>query len=304
MGEVTRGFIQIGAFMWLKVFFILLFIQSPIGFGKDYFIKKGNHFANGTINLNNWFMGTKFEFKAAFNSSNIYTLPSSEQADSNKLFGFSDCRTWAQESSARFGWRWYNNRLEITAVSHYDGRWHLIEFLGVAELNKVYDFKIELSEDKSQYLFTFNHGKTFAMKRDCSQNSMLGYFLYPYFGGSEVAPHDMTVSVWTKEKANFAMEKAGPNPLKAGEKLHIQLRVGEPMDIEFQVFNLLGQIVYKSEEQSFDGMEEVQTYDLYIPHHLSSGIYLIRPVALRAGDFLPGYVVGSGGDSYKLVFMK
>jgi hypothetical protein len=290
--------------MWFKFFIILIFIQSPALFGKDYFIRKGHQFADGTLNLNRWFVGDKFEFKAAFNSSNIYTLPEHEQADHNKLFGLSDCKQRHYESSARFGWRWYNNRLEVTAITHRNGTWHLHEIMGVAELNKVYNFKIEISENKAFYIYTFNNGTPVKMKRDCADQTMLGYFLYPYFGGNVVAPQDMTVSVWTKEKANFAMEKAGPNPLKAGEKLRVQLRVGEPMDIEFQVYNLLGQKVYQSESIAFDGMEDLQFYDLYIPHHLSSGVYLIRPVAVDGSSFLPGYVVGSGGDSYKLVFTK
>lgn len=284
--------------IWLFLF------STNAALAKDYFIRQGRQFADGTINLKHWFMGNKFEFKAAFNASNMYTLPENEQADSNKLFGFSDCRNWAQESSARFGWRWYNNRLEITAVSHFDGRWHLTEFLGVAELNKVYDFKIELSEDKAHYLFTFNHGKTFAMKRDCTQNSMFGYFLYPFFGGSEKAPHDMRVSVWTEEKANFAIEKAGPNPLKSGEKLRLQLRIGDSMDIKFELFNVIGQLVYLTEPISFHAQDEAQIFELSIPSHLSSGVYFLRPVASSYEQDLPGYVVGGGGDSYKLVFLN
>jgi hypothetical protein len=120
----------------------------------------------------------------------------------------------------------------------------------------------------------------FAMKRDCSDESMFGYFLYPFFGGSEVAPQDMTVSVWTREKANFAMEKAGPNPLKAGEKLRVQLRVGEPMEIEFQIYNLIGQLVYKTYSIAFDENPELQLYELNVPFDLSSGIYFIRPAAV------------------------
>jgi hypothetical protein len=120
----------------------------------------------------------------------------------------------------------------------------------------------------------------FAMKRDCSDESMFGYFLYPFFGGSEVAPQDMTVSVWTREKANFAMEKSGPNPLKAGEKLRVQLRVGEPMEIEFQIYNLIGQLVYKTYSIAFDENPELQLYELNVPFDLSSGIYFIRPAAV------------------------
>ena len=287
-----------------SLLFLLTLASPPESLAKDYHIRKGRQFADGTLNLNHWFMGQKFEFKAAFNESNIYTLPASEQADSNKLFGFSDCKTWAQESSARFGWRWLNNRIEITAVSHYDGRWHLDETLGVAELNKVYDFKIELSEDKSHYLFTFNKTKTVSMKRDCSDDSMLGYYLYPFFGGSEKSPKDMVVSVWEKPHANFVLQKVGPNPLKAGDPLKLQLLVGESMDIKFEVFNMIGQLVYKTEPIHFESSEESQDYTLHLPAHYSSGMYLIRPMAMLDPEPLPGFVVGSGGDSFKLLYMK
>ena len=289
----------------LSSLLVLMTLASPVqSQAKDYHIQKGQNFADGTLNLNHWFMGEKFEFKAAFNQTNIYTLPASEQADSNKLFGFSDCKTWAQESSARFGWRWLNDRIEITAVSHYDGTWHLNEIVGVAELNKVYDFKIELSEDKTQYLFTFNKTKTISMKRDCSDDSMLGYYLYPYFGGSEKSPQDMVVSVWEKPHANFVLQKAGPNPVKAGEPLKLQLLVGESMDIKFEVFNIIGQMVYKTDRIHFDSSEESQDYILQLPAHYSSGIYLVRPMAMLDPNPLPGYVVGSGGDSLKLLYLK
>ncbi len=291
----------------LKKILLLLLLTlgySSTVFGVDYFIRKGHQFADGTYNVNKWFMGTKLKFKAAFNSSNMYTIKHGQQRDSNKLFGISDCRNWAGESSARFGWRWYKNRLEITAISHYDGTWHVTESLGGAELNRVYDFTIELSEDKTQYLFTFNNEKTFAMKRDCSQNSMLGYFLYPFFGGSEVSPQDMTLSVWTEEKSNFAMEMAGPNPLNSGSSLNVKMRVGTPMNIEFQMYNMIGQLVYKTPPVFFDASEERQAYELSIPNDLSSGMYLIRPLAHGENSLVPGYVVGSGGESYKLIYLK
>jgi hypothetical protein len=248
--------------------------------------------------------GEKFEFKAAFNETNIYTLPASEQADSNKLFGFSDCKTLAQESSARFGWRWYNNRLEILAVSHYDGRWHLHEIVGVAELNKVYDFKIELSQDKTQYIFTFNNSNPISMKRDCSDDTMLDYYLYPYFGGSEKSPRDMVVSVWEDPHANFALQKVGPNPLKAGDPLNLQMLVGEPMDIKFELFDMLGRQVYRTESIHFDSSDESQQYTLNIPGHFSSGMYLLRLMGMLNPFPMPGYVVGGGRRCIQVNLLK
>ncbi len=76
------------------------------------------------------------------------------------------------------------------------------------------------------------------------------------------------------------------------------------MDIQFEVYNLIGQKVYQSAPIAFDAMEEAQLFDLHLPHDLSSGMYLVRPMEVNGDKTRPGHVVGSGGDSYKLVFMK
>ncbi len=273
-------------------------------FGKDYLIRQGHQFADGTMNLNRWFLGNRFRFKAAFNESNIYRLSGEEQADSNKLFGFSDCKKTGVESSARFGWRWFNNRLEITAVTHRDGDWHLHQIMGVAELNRVYDFEIELGDDKAFYLYRFNHGPPVRVLRDCMDESMFGYLLYPFFGGSEKSPQNMTVSVWDQPHANFVVERAGPNPLIAGSPLSLQLRVGEPLQVKFEVYTTAGQLVHSTQPIRFEALDEVQVYSLDLPGQLSSGIYFIRPMGILDPEPLPGYVVGGGGNSYELIYLK
>lgn len=283
---------------------LLIPVLSPPVHAEVFHISQGRQFADGTINLRRWFFGTKLEFKAAFNESNIYTLPGDEQADSNKLFGFADCASYAGESSARFGWRWYKDRLEITAVTHYDGTWHLHQIMGVAELNRVYDFEIELSADKSHYLYTFNHGVPVAMKRDCQADQMLGYFLYPFFGGSEKAPQDMTVSVWTEPKANLVLEKAGPNPLISGQPLRTRLRVGEPMRVQFQLFDVAGRRVHETAPTELQPSSEPVDLEVPVPVGLASAVYFLRPVQLRDSDELPAYVLGDGGDSFKLLILR
>jgi hypothetical protein len=283
---------------------ILFWIGPLDAFGKEYLIREGHQFADGTMNLNRWFMGRKLKFKAAFNESNIYKLPRGEQADSNKLFGFSDCKSTAVQSSARFGWRWFNNRLEITAVTHRDGDWHLHQIMGVAELNRVYDFEIELSEDKAFYHYKFDHGPAVRVLRDCMDESMFGYLLFPFFGGSEKSPQDMTVSVWDRPHANFVLEKVGPNPLIAGNPLSLQLRVGESMQVRFEIYTAVGQLAHSTQPIRFEALDDLQEYSLELPGNLSSGIYFIRPMAILTPEPLPGYVVGGGGNSYELIYLK
>lgn len=92
--------------------------------------------------------------------------------------------------------------------------------------------------------------------------------------------------------------------MKAGDPLKLQLLVGESMDIKFEVFNIVGQIVYKTEAIHFEASDDTQEYMLNLPAHYSSGMYLIRPMAVLDPNPLPGFVVGSGGESYKLLYMK
>ncbi len=271
---------------------------------REYHISKGNHFVDGFMFGHEVFLGSKLEFKAAFNETNIYTLPGIEQLDVNKLYGVSDCGRHHFETSPRFGWRWYNNRLEILAVSHWGGTWHLSEVMGVAELNRVYDFKIELSPDKMHYLYTFNHGTPVMMERGCDASEMFGYLLEPYFGGSEASPRDMHLSVWKADRGNFAVEKFGPNPLPEGDPLKLWLRVPSPMKIQFEVFSLTGQLVYFVPAVEFDGSDDAQEYSIPIPPGLSSGLYLVRPSAEWEGDLLPGYLAGTSGEALKIIYLR
>jgi hypothetical protein len=59
------------------------------------------------------------------------------------------------------------------------------------ELNKAYTYEIQLQDNK--YMFLLN-GNTVELPRHCSGKGE-GYQLYPYFGGDEVAPHDITIKI-------------------------------------------------------------------------------------------------------------
>ncbi len=270
---------------------------------KEYRILKGNHHADETLSNMGVFLGKSLEFSASFNETNIYTLPGIEQADVNKLYGVSDCGRHHMEASARFGWRWYQGRLEVLGFTHADGSWKFSEVLGVAELGKVYSFKIELSPDRRYYVYTFNNGTPVKMERGCSSASMAGYFLNPYFGGTEPAPHDMRLSIWRDERANFTVEKFGANPLREGEPLKLWMRIPEPQKIQFEVFSVSGQLVHFVPEVEFDGSGDLQEYILTLPQGLATGLYLVRPSVVDESGLLPGYLLGTEGDSFKVIYL-
>lgn len=155
---------------------------------KTYIIPQNNHFTSNNFGL---VSSNKLKFMAKFDESAIYTtLDPSNQADINKLYGFSDCSTDHQSNSARFGWRWYNNQLEILAYTYKDQK-RFESSITTVELNKTYEYELEALENK--YVFKLD-GKIIEMERGCAGNSDK-YKLFPYFGGDETAPHDIKIEI-------------------------------------------------------------------------------------------------------------
>lgn len=155
----------------------------------EFYIKQGGHSSKGkTIEeLRN----TVLEYDVIFDESARYTLPAADQADINKLFGFADCNSNHHENSARFGWRWNNEQLEILAYNYGNGK-RTFTYLTSFKLNTSYRMKIELVDDK--YRFSIDgmmDSRDFQRGQVC--NKGLHYLLFPYFGGNQPAPHDIRI---------------------------------------------------------------------------------------------------------------
>lgn len=167
--------------------------ESPVGkpgqvTTNTYIIKEGNHSTSSKIAS---LSVSKMAFKVVFDSTAIYkTKNPSNQADINKLYGLSDCGSHHHQNSARFGWRWYNDQLEILAYSYSAGK-RLSTFITSVELDEENTYTLELTEN--EYIFKLKD-KTVSIERACSGTSN-GYRLYPYFGGDERAPHDISISI-------------------------------------------------------------------------------------------------------------
>ncbi|MFN3403646.1 MAG: hypothetical protein ACK40G_06075 [Cytophagaceae bacterium] len=162
---------------------------DPQGNFTVYTIKQGSQSSNSGVRL---FSGKSLRFTARFDSTAVYsTTNPRNQHDINKLYGFSDCSSKHHENSARFGWRWTNNELQIFAYT-YKGGVRSSQHVTNVRLNADYNFQIEISG--KEYVFTVN-GATVRMGRQCSGNGGLKYYLYPYFGGDESAPHDISIRI-------------------------------------------------------------------------------------------------------------
>jgi hypothetical protein len=159
---------------------------------KEYLIPKGSNYARQ--NEYHAFRASQLSFSAVFDSSAIYQTNDPEnQEDINKLFGVSDGNTHHQDNSARFGWNWNGKEIQIHAYC-YAGGIRENKLMGIAEIGKTYNYSIKA--DKSRYIFQFEN-KIEYLNRDITDSVLNGYSLYPYFGGNETAPHD--ISVYLKE---------------------------------------------------------------------------------------------------------
>jgi hypothetical protein len=168
-------------------------IGNTPSFGDDfvtYTIRTGNHDPDN--NFNTPFTASSMKFQALFDSTCIYqtTIPEN-QADINKLYGFSDCSSQHHNNSARFGWNWREGAIHIYAYIYANGVRQEKE-LGTAELNEPTSFKITIQDNS--YIFTY-HGIDTTMPRHCSGGVGVAYKLLPYFGGDEAAPHEMKIKI-------------------------------------------------------------------------------------------------------------
>jgi hypothetical protein len=174
-------------FILFSILFLLFSCNKKDSDGYAIFtIKKGNHKSSSTLEFTN---KREFDFKVQFDESAKYDLNDPEnQWDVNKLIGISDGGLH-QKNSARFGWRWVNNNLEILAYTHYNGNFYFEKITDI-EIGKEYDC-ILILDDK--YTFICD-GKIVTMPRWMDFKTK-NYYLWPYFGGDLEAPHDIKIKV-------------------------------------------------------------------------------------------------------------
>lgn len=155
-----------------------------------YTIKKGKHRSTTSIKT------TKknfLPFTVKFDSTAIYTtLADYNQADVNKLFGLSDCRTSHTANSIRLGWRYYNDSLQVLWFKHEDGEFSF-GLLKKIEINKLYEAFIIIND--STYVIGFDDESITIPRSCCVKTNNLKYYLWPYFGGDEVAPHTIKIKI-------------------------------------------------------------------------------------------------------------
>lgn len=153
-----------------------------------YEIKEGKHSSRTRLS---WLLQSHLSYEVIFDNSCRYaTKDSSKQLDINKLFGFSDCNSHHQSNSARFGWRWNNNQLEVLSYCYKNGT-RTATHIAYLALNEPYRCHIYLFEDHYE-LEVEGFPRIIESRADiCTRGTY--YQLWPYFGGTETAPHNITI---------------------------------------------------------------------------------------------------------------
>lgn len=153
-------------------------------------IDKGGHSSSSALE---WTRKANISFSVSFDSTAIYeSVDPINQYDVNKLFGVSDGGLHVR-NSARFGWRWLDGKLELLAFTHLNGQFHF-EKICDAEIGKEYQCSIELGDSYRFSCYSGGECKSLEMERwEPAKGSR--YYLWPYFGGDEVAPHDIYIKI-------------------------------------------------------------------------------------------------------------
>ena len=155
-----------------------------------YTIKKNRH--RSVIKVNRT-KKQSFDIQVQFDESAQYTSQNPDnQLDVNKLWGVSDCGTTHSKNSIRFGWRWDLDKEQIEVLMYRrQNSEFLFKSLGYTNPGDLNYLSLNITPDS--YVMTLN-GVTDSMSRSCD-TPCSRYYLYPYFGGTEKAPHDVTILI-------------------------------------------------------------------------------------------------------------
>lgn len=158
---------------------------------RQFVVRAAEHYS--TPRLVETFKSNKLVFNATFDESAMYDFNDPAlQTNKNKLMGFSDCGSQHHENSARFAWQWYNDRLEIFAYCYLNGV-RTEKFIGTVELHE--ENRYEIARTSEEYVFYLNGERKAAVERRAVCQEGVNYMLYPYFGGSVPAPHDVRITI-------------------------------------------------------------------------------------------------------------
>ena len=162
-----------------------------------YTIKKSKHYCSNLFRFRLCLWKSKLTRNVIFTDSCKYDLPYPQSLAVNKLFGIS--YGYHHKNSVRFGWHYNYGKIQLFAYCYVDGV-RKESFICALETNEIY--KLSILKTKDKYFFAVSGKDVLAQKSITHGTNMskIGYQLFPYFGGTEVAPHDITILIQKNEK--------------------------------------------------------------------------------------------------------
>ena len=267
-------------------------------------IDEGAHYS--TPRLVRLFSGTRMDLSVQFDASAFYQFTGagiSDQGDTNKLYGFSDCLDSHLENSARFGWRDLGGQIEIRAFTHKDGKFSSVPIKTI-EPNHVYSGSISLSADRRNYIYEFD-GAQVTMERGCDQERARGYHLQPYFGGNQSAPHRVRIRVNSSgELAPIFADFPYSNPM-TGSGFRMRVHAFQAVTFFVRIYDLFGNQVWESSKESLSGGFKGDL-NFQVDAFLPKGVYFVVPFGITTeGDVLrAGTNINASGDVYRLMVQR
>ena len=154
-----------------------------------YLIRTGQHYSD-TRPLK-YVTVTEMKFFAKFDQSAIYQAVIPEnQYDINKLWGFSEGFN-NQYNSARMGWGYSNGAIRLYGYVYSKGVRYSKEITTVLP-GQENSCSIKISGNT--YIISAN-GVSVTLPRGTTATKASGFQQYPYFGGNEVAPHNISIFI-------------------------------------------------------------------------------------------------------------
>ena len=160
-----------------------------------FLIKKDKHYSDqylykfvNILNINRF-----LKYQVLFDNTCKYELPKEDQEDINKLFGYT-LGFNHHKDSARFGWFYQDKTIHLHAYV-YDNGVRKSKLIKNLDLNTQY--VLTLVDEGDNWLFSVNDVWSVigSVKIPKSCEFKYGYKLWPYFGGNNTAPHDITIQM-------------------------------------------------------------------------------------------------------------
>lgn len=163
---------------------------DDLGF-RTYTIPEGKHSSGTFFNHPD---NSRIIFDFMLDESAIYQTEVPEnQDDVNKIYGMSDFGKIHQKYSIRLGWRYINGEIELCWLRHEEGR-HSSATIRTIETDEIYNAVINITT--FYYQIVVDGDTTLVRRRpEGYWGTVRRYYLYPYFGGNEYAPHDITIKI-------------------------------------------------------------------------------------------------------------